>query len=162
MLHSSIPKMSGALVQPIEMCSISAYDWLLCPTAALQRGLQHAPPSTCVLQALTMWLISACTAFAFSTILPSSSVFLVDIWICEGRCIRRPSGYSLNMHVIAGRIGLAGTQNRVDWSQGAFGHLAKLHPPLLSTRKLHSQEAGGQIVCPAQKLACKASTIMIS
>ena len=66
------------------------------------------------------------------------------------------------MDVIAGRIGLAGTQNRVDWSQGAYGRLAKLYLPLLTTRRLHSQETGGQIVRPAQKLACKASAIMIS
>ncbi len=66
------------------------------------------------------------------------------------------------MDVIAGMIGSAGKQTRVDWSQGAYGHLAKLHLPLLSTRRLHSQETGGQIVCPAQKLVCKASAMMIS
>ena len=161
MLHSSIPTSPERLYNPLK-CVQSV------PTNGFYARLQFCkgpaicPPSICVLQALTTWLNLACTAFAFSTILPYSSFFLVDIWICKGRCIRWPSGHSLTMDVIAGMIGLAGTQNRVERSQGAYGRLAKLHLPLLSTRRLHSQETGGQTVCPAQKLVCKASAIMIS
>ena len=161
MLHSSIPKCLERLYNPLK-CVQSVPTTGFYARLQLCKGLSTCPPSICVLQALTMWLNSACTAFASSTILPSSSNFLVDIWIGKGRCISQPSGHSLTMDVIAGRIGLAGTQNRVDWSQGACGHLAKLHLPLLSTRKMHSPGTGRQVVCPAQKLACKASAIMIS
>ena len=159
MLHSSLPKCLKRLYNPSK-CVLSVLTTGFYARLQLCKGLATCLASICVLQALTMWLNSACTAFASSTILPSSSIFLVDIWIGKGRCISQPSGHSLTMDVIAGRIGLAGTQNRVDWSQG--GHLAKLHLPLLSTRRMHSPGTGGQIVCPAQKLACKASAIMIS
>ena len=82
-------------------------------------------------------------------------MFLVDIWVSRGRCVSWPSDCSLTKDVIAGRIGLAGRQIRVDCSQLACGHLAMPHLPLLSTRSLHSQETGGHLVCPAQNLFAK-------
>ncbi len=96
--------MSGALVQSIEMCSISAYDWLLCPTAALQGALNMPSQHLCAAGAhnvVELSLHSLCLLYHIAKFI----TFLVDIWICKGRCIRRPYGHSLTMDVVAGGLG---------------------------------------------------------
>ncbi len=124
----------------------------------LARDMQHAlPASVCHWPSqITKMVAQAAEPYIFYCV-ANVMAFLVD----NGQPANLPhldQDPAKTKHVIAGRIGLAGRQKRVD-SQGACGHVAMPHLTPLITRRMHSQEMLEHIVYPAQNLSCKASPI---